>query len=96
MWINLTKGDVELVKIALKDKGAPFERIIKEIDETVVEQEAPAAVKYREEASKLAKDGELEIDDGAVVSMGDDPGAYVMAWVWVADEAMEESDAKEV
>lgn len=29
------------------------------------------------------KDGEIEIDDGAVVSEGDDNGAYVAAWVWV-------------
>lgn len=31
-------------------------------------------------------DGEVEIDEGAVVSHGDDPGAYVQAWVWVYDE----------
>jgi hypothetical protein len=29
---------------------------------------------------------ELEIDDSAQVSIGDDNGAYVMAWVWVEDE----------
>lgn len=28
-------------------------------------------------------EGELEIDDDAVVSEGDDNGAYVQAWVWV-------------
>jgi hypothetical protein len=28
-------------------------------------------------------DGELEIDDNALVSHGDDNGAYVQAWVWV-------------
>jgi len=28
-------------------------------------------------------DGELEIDDNAVVSHGEDNGAYVQAWVWV-------------
>lgn len=31
-------------------------------------------------------DGVLEIDDNAVVSVGDDPGAYVQAWVWVEAE----------
>lgn len=30
-----------------------------------------------------SKDGEVEVDDGATVSRGDDPGAYVHAWVWV-------------
>lgn len=30
------------------------------------------------------KDGVIEIDDDAVVSEGDDNGAYVQAWVWVS------------
>jgi hypothetical protein len=30
-----------------------------------------------------ARDGELEIDDNAVISHGEDNGAYVQAWVWV-------------
>ncbi len=30
------------------------------------------------------RDGDLEIDDpGVIVSAGEDPGAYVLAWVWV-------------
>ena len=28
---------------------------------------------------------ELEVDGSAVVSPGDDAGAYVMAWLWVED-----------
>lgn len=28
-------------------------------------------------------DGEVEVDDGGIVSEGDDNGAYVQAWVWV-------------
>jgi hypothetical protein len=39
---------------------------------------------YRAAARELHQDdGTCEIDDGATVSMGDDPGAYVQAWVWV-------------
>src|SRR5688572_11282438 len=30
------------------------------------------------------RDGEIEIDDDAIVSRGEDPGAYVQAWVWVS------------
>lgn len=38
----------------------------------------------REMASdEYHRDGELEIDDGAIISEGDDNGAYVMAWRWV-------------
>jgi hypothetical protein len=39
---------------------------------------------YRQMAQALyGKDGEIEIDDNADVSRGNDPGAYVQAWVWV-------------
>ena len=39
---------------------------------------------YRAAAAMLHHvDGEVEIDPGARVSEGDDPGAYVEAWVWV-------------
>lgn len=31
-------------------------------------------------------EGDLECDSDAVVSKGDDPGAYVMCWKWVDDE----------
>ncbi len=31
------------------------------------------------------RDGEIEIDESAVVSRGGEPGAYVQAWVWVED-----------
>jgi hypothetical protein len=41
---------------------------------------------YRHAARRHHRDGELEIDlDSAVVSKGDDPGAYVLAWLWVDD-----------
>ena len=33
------------------------------------------------------RDGEVEVDGNAVVSYGDDPGAYVAAWVWAPFEA---------
>ncbi len=31
----------------------------------------------------LAREGELEFDDDAIASDGDDNGAYLQAWVWV-------------
>ena len=48
------------------------------------EQVQPIAEAYRDYASEhLTEDGAVEIDDNALVSLGDDPGAYIMAWVWV-------------
>ena len=48
---------------------------------------------YRDAAFILRhRDGEIEIDDPAdedyeaMISRGDDPGAYVKAWVWVPEE----------
>jgi hypothetical protein len=32
------------------------------------------------------REGELEIDESAVVSWGADNGAYVQAWLWVSFE----------
>jgi hypothetical protein len=44
----------------------------------------PDAARYRTYAQEnLQRDGDLEFDDNAVVSMGSDPGAYVQAWKWV-------------
>lgn len=35
-------------------------------------------------AAVAVKDGEIEMDDDAEVSLGDDDGAYVMVWTWVS------------
>lgn len=43
---------------------------------------------YVAAAQSEGRDGDLEIDSNAVVSLGDDPGAYVMAWVWVDDSSI--------
>jgi len=41
---------------------------------------------YREACeTRYGRDGDLEIDDGAEVSRGDDSGAYVQAWKWISD-----------
>jgi hypothetical protein len=39
---------------------------------------------FRSRARELYhEDGEIEVDSNALVSAGDDDGAYVQAWVWV-------------
>lgn len=35
-------------------------------------------------------DGELEVDGNAIISWGEDPGAYVQAWVWVYFDSVEQ------
>lgn len=44
--------------------------------------------RYRQAAQDQAVGGELEVDDWAVISAGDDDGAYVMAWLWVPDDEL--------
>ena len=47
----------------------------------------PTKNEYRDAARSIwGQDGQLEIDDDAPVSKGEDDGAYVQAWVWVSDD----------
>ena len=46
-------------------------------------------------ADQLEREGELEFDESAVVSEGDDNGAYVQAWVWVSFEGTHLDKVKE-
>jgi hypothetical protein len=50
----------------------------------------PTLSHYVSAAQTKTKEGDLEIDDSAIVSKGDDSGAYVMAWLWVGDLELEE------
>lgn len=43
---------------------------------------------YVKAAIRREKEGELEIDSTALVSEGDDTGAYVQAWIWVPDDEL--------
>lgn len=52
----------------------------------------PDELRYVALAKDLARDGELEIDDDAIVSGSSDAGDYVMAWVWVDDPESEDDD----
>jgi hypothetical protein len=52
-----------------------------------IKEERPTKGMYRRAAQLFrAKDGSLEVDDNAEVSLGDDEGAYVQCWCWVEDE----------
>ena len=60
---------------------------IKTVQKRHVDQDRSTAGQFRELAKKeYEREGTLEIDEGAAVSLGDDGGAYVAAWVWVYGE----------
>ena len=59
------------------------------------EQDDQVALRhYIDEAQnhQLVSDGTLEVADPGCVSKGDDNGAYVMAWLWVEDDEIEETE----
>lgn len=41
---------------------------------------------YFQAAKEHVSEGDLELDDNAVISISDDGGAYVQMWQWVPDE----------
>jgi hypothetical protein len=51
---------------------------------------------YRDKArEQYGREGSIEIDVDAPVSRGSDPGAYVQAWVWVYDDALQVGEGSE-
>lgn len=92
-------------------EGEPHERLAQQFDRQATEARALATRleegeaqpddgisddRYRERAETLyARAGQLEIDPGADVSRGGDPGAYVQAWVWIAHDDFPSHDPEE-
>ena len=78
---TLTHNELRQALKTLIEKGLTFSTCVSAFGpQTSDERE------YIREARLLyAREGSVEIDDTAVVSMGGDMGAYVMAWVWVDD-----------
>lgn len=91
--VNLNVAELRTISAALEalieyDPSSPATALKARLDEVVAEESDPAwrfmRDAYRDAVER--KDGEIEIDDDAEVSMGDDSGAYVMVWTWVNDE----------
>lgn len=45
--------------------------------------------------AELGRDGEIEFDDDSVPSHSDDPGEYMLAWVWLYTDEKREEDEEE-
>ena len=80
MWITLEDRDWVRVVDILLNAGAT--RIGRGIQEAVADQGRKLATRYRS-ASLRNQDDDVCVDGDATVSIGDDDGAYVMAWIWV-------------
>lgn len=65
----------------LKDIN-PDSQLYKNVTRELEEQKnGDAYRRYAED--RLHRDGHVEFDDDAMVSLGFDSGAYVMGWIWV-------------
>jgi len=93
----VTGDDIETLAQAVAAIGSPLlaehirkpaEAIIQRLRDTLAAYE-PAAVEAA--SSQYEREGEIEIDEGAVCSRGE-TGVYVVAWVWVADETTDEDE----
>lgn len=83
IWFTLTPLPDDLWQFTVKSEEAS--RLAAAVTQSEY-QNSDEAKAYRETAKRdYNRDGETEIDDGAIVSKGEDDGAYVAAWVWVAD-----------
>ncbi len=66
---------------AVKTPSRELHKAIKAVEEHLND---PCRQRILEHArATLAREGELEFDDDAVASEGDDNGAYLQAWAWV-------------
>jgi hypothetical protein len=53
----------------------------------LVESDVRSDEWYRDRAKELyGADGKIEVDSNALISRGDDRGAYVEAWLWAPDD----------
>lgn len=76
-----TAQQPNVVRAQLDALGITFSDCVQAFGDPATDPHVQAA------RSRYHREGEIEIDDTAVVSRGDDAGAYVMAWVWVTHTA---------
>ena len=76
-------NDISQVLDALEQAG--HTTLLRRLLQQTTDGASKKADHYRQLAKQHQKDGELEFDDNALVSLGEDNGAYVQAWFWIAD-----------
>lgn len=87
MWLQVDSSILAEAIGALRSIGRIeiASTLQRQVDRAI--QRARMCEKYRKAADKLHhREGELEFDDNAPVSIGFDDGAYVMGWKWITDE----------
>ena len=85
MWVNLDKDEINAIESGNKWVRGALATKLRAGEDLQNSAEMHA---YRDAVH--LRDGELELDEGAIVSKGDDPGAYVMTWIWVSDDELKQ------
>ena len=90
---DITTNLIRACEEQLKNLGSlnprPLEKFVQALQavqehEKSILENPEASAEYLKAAQEIyGRDGELEFDDDAVVSMGCDAGAYVAGWRWV-------------
>lgn len=90
MWVNLDDSDFALVMEALRgncsdkpDEPTAYDPVYDRLQ--ACRADFDPADPYRA-AAQMQADDDLEVDDDAVVALGDDPGAWVHAWIWIRND----------
>ena len=88
MQLQLMDEQVQylLTLAAAHAEDATLQSVAGTLNECIASLTDETDEKYRAAArDEYEHEGDCEIDDGAPVSKGGDPGAYVQAWVWVSN-----------
>lgn len=94
-FIRVKVGSIPVIIDALKAAGLESEaEEVRSFSSQYTDKEENAE---REEYIERAdtKDGEIEVDSDAAVSVLEDNGAYVMAWLWVDGDKEEDEDEED-
>lgn len=65
---------------------------LREYHEDQAQQQRLSPLRNAAQEMECVRDGELEIDDNATVSEGEDDGAYIQAWLWVSGDRLSDED----
>lgn len=86
MWVYLTEEQWQLMEAMLRDDNSqPATEIADRIKWYRDNANDQALKGFRDAANRQISD-EDDVEEGAIVSVGtEDPGAYVMAWLWIAN-----------
>jgi len=92
MKIMLDLNDKEIDKLTKAARTAGLKKVASSIESAAKTDDPVIDQKYRDAVP--VRDGSLECDGEAIVSKGNEAGAYVQCWVWVSDKdaGIEEED----